>query len=197
LGDRSTAASVQFSFARTLLATHDLTTARRTLEEALATNQEIGAKGDAAMDRVLLAKVSLEEGHPEKVDALVRSSIEELKTERRGADEMEALTIGAEALLSQQKVGEAWDAVQRAQSIRNTDWLAKFHRSVVYARLEAEGGNAVSAIRKLDALNADAKRVGCVSCQIEVRSAVDKSQNSRTRVIENHITKSAHQNRNQ
>lgn len=197
LGDRSTAASVQFSFARTLLATHDLNTARRTLEEALATNQEIGAKGDAAMDRVMLAQVSLEEGHPEQFDASVQSSIEELKVEHRGADEMEALAIGAESLLSQRKVGEAWDAVQRAQTIRNTDWLAKFHLSVVYARLEAERGNAASAKRKLDALNADAKRVGCVSCQIEVRSAVDKSQNSRTRVIEGHISKPAHQNRNQ
>jgi eukaryotic-like serine/threonine-protein kinase len=197
LGDRSSAASVQFSFARALLATHDLPAARRTLEEALATNQEIGAKGDAAMDRVLLAQVSLEEGHPEQFDASLRSSIEELKAERRGADEMEARAIGSEALLSQHKVGEAWDVVQRAQTIRNTDWMAKFRLSVVYARLEAERGNAASAKRKLDALNADAKRVGCVSCQIEVRSAVDKIQNSRTRVIEGHSIKSAHQNRNQ
>jgi DNA-binding winged helix-turn-helix (wHTH) protein/tetratricopeptide (TPR) repeat protein len=196
LGDRSSAAGVQFSFARALLATHDLATARRILEDALATNQEIGARGDAAMDRVMLAQVSLEEGHPERFDASVQSSIEELKGERRGADEMEALAIGAEALLSQRKVGEAWDAVQRAQTIRNTDWLAKFRLSVVYARLEVERGDAASAKRKLDALNADAKRVGCVSCQIEVRSAVDKSQNSRTRIIEGHGIKSAHQNRN-
>ena len=46
---------------------------------------------------------------------------------------MEALAIGAEALLSQQKVGEAWDVVQRAQAIHNTDWLAKFRLSVVLA----------------------------------------------------------------
>jgi eukaryotic-like serine/threonine-protein kinase len=175
LGDRSTAAGVQLSFARALLATHDLTAARRTLEEALATNREIGAKGDAAMDRVLLAQVSLEEGHPERIDALIRPSIEELKAERRGADEMEALAIGAEALLSQQKVGEAWDTVQRAQTIRNTDWLAKFRLSVMYARLEAARGNAASAKRKLDALNADAKKAGCVSCQARVRAALSPS----------------------
>ena len=52
------------------------------------------------MDRVMLALVSLEEGHPE-FDTSVRSAIEELKAERRGADEMETLAIGAEALLSQ------------------------------------------------------------------------------------------------
>lgn len=174
LGDRSTAAAVQLSFARALLATHDLTAARRTLEEALATNQEIGAKGDAAMDRVMLAMVSLEEGHSE-FDASVRSAIEELKAERRGADEMEALAIGAEALLSQQRVGEAWDVVQRAQTIHNSDWLAKFRLSVVYARLEAARGNAASAKRKLDALNADAKKAGCTPCQARVRAALSPS----------------------
>lgn len=172
LGDRSTAAGVQLSFARTLLAIHDFTTARRTLEEALATNQEIGARGDAAMDRVMLVRVSLEEGHPERFDSSVQPSIEELKAERRGADEMEALAIGAEALLRQKKLDEAWNAVQRAQTIRNTDWLAKFHLSLVIARMEEERGNVASAKRKLDVLNADAKRVGCASCQIEIRSAV-------------------------
>ena len=196
LGDRSTAAAVQLGLARALLATRDLTAARRTLEEALATNQEIGAKGDAAFDRVLLAQVSLEEGHPDQFDASIRSSLEELKAERRGAGEMEALAIGAEVMVSQHKVGEAWDAVQRAQKIHNTDWLAKFRLSVVYARLEAARGNATSAKRKFEALNADAKRVGCVSCQIEVRSAVAKSLNTRTRVIEGHIIKPALQNRN-
>ena len=196
LGDRSTAAAVQLGLARALLSTRDLTAARRTLEGALATNQEIGAKGDAALDRVLLAQVSLEEGHPEQFDASVRSSIEELEAERRGADEMEALAIGAEALLRQQKVGDAWDAAQRARTIRNTDWLAKSRLSVVHARLEAKRGNAASAKRKLDALNADAKRVGCVSCQMEVRSAVATSRNTRTRVIEGHIIKPALQNRN-
>lgn len=172
LGDRSTAAAVQLSFARALLAANDLTAARRTLEEALATNQAIGAKGDAAMARVMLAQVSLEEGRPEQFDASVRSAIEELKAERRGADEMEALAIGAEALLRQRKVVEAWDVVQRAQTIHNTDWLAKFRLSVVYARLEAERGNVASAKRKLDVLDADARKVGCIPCQARVRSAL-------------------------
>ena len=175
LGDRSTAAGVQLSLARVLLATQDFSAARRILEEALATNQEIGAKGDAAMDRVMLGLVSLEEGHPERFDQSVQSSIEELKAEHRGADEMEALAIGAEALLNQRKVGEAWGNVQRAQTIRNTDWLAQFRLSVVYARLEAARGNAASAKRKLDDLNADAKKAGCIPCQARVRAALSPS----------------------
>jgi tetratricopeptide (TPR) repeat protein/TolB-like protein len=175
LGDRSTGAAVQLGLARALMATRDLTAARRTLEEALATNQEIGAKGDAAMNRVLLAQVALEGGHPEQFDASVRASLEELKAERRGADEMEALAIGAEVMLSQHKVGEAWDAVQRAQTIRNTDWLAKFRLSVVHARLEAERGNAAAARRILDAANSDAKKAGCIFCQARVRAALSPS----------------------
>jgi Flp pilus assembly protein TadD len=88
---------------------------------------------------------------------------------------MEALAIDAEALLRQRKVVEAWDVVQRAQTIHNTDWLAKFRLSVVYARLEAERGNVASAKRKLDALDADARKVGCIPCQARVRSALSPS----------------------
>ncbi len=191
LGDRSSTTAAEVSFARALIAMHDFAAARRTLQDALATNQEIGAKGDAALDRVLLAQVALEEGHPEQFDASVRSSIDELKAERRGADEMEARAIGAEALLSQSKTDAAWNAVQNAQAIRNTDWLAKFHLSVVSAQIEAARGNAPSAKHRLDALEADAIRVGCVSCQVKVRSAAAKSPNSHTRVLEGGI-KSAH-----
>jgi eukaryotic-like serine/threonine-protein kinase len=171
MGDRSSAASVQLSYARVLMATHDLVGARRTLQEALATNQQIGAKGDAAMDRLLLTQVSLEEGHPETNDVSFRSSIDELRNERRGADEMEGLAIGAETLMTQQKFAEALDLVQRAQAIRNTDWLAKFHLSLVSVRLEAERGNAASARQKLRNLSMDAKKVGCASCQTRLRAA--------------------------
>lgn len=194
LGDRSTTAAVKVALARAFMAKHDFAAARRTLQEALAINQEIGAKGDAALDRVMLAQVGFEEGHPEQFDSSVRASIEELKAEQRGADEMKARAIEAAVLISQGKLAEASDAVQSAQAIRNADWLAKFHLSVVSAQMEAARGNAAPAKRRLDALDADAKRVGCVSCQVQVRSAAAKIQSTRTRIPEGHIVKSAYHN---
>ena len=193
LGDRSTAAVVEVALARALIATHDFAAARRTLLEALTTNQEIGAKGDAAFDRVMLAQVAFEEGHPEQFDASVRASIEELKAEQRGADEMKARAIEAAVLISQSKLDEASKSLQSAQAIHNSDWMAKFHLSVVSAQMEAARGNAVPAKRRLDAVGADAKRVGCVSCQVEIQSAAAKILSSRTHVLGDHVLKSAHQ----
>ena len=193
LGDRSTAAVVEVALARALMATHDFAAARRTLQDALAINQEIGAKGDAAVDRVMLSQVAFEEGHPEPFDDSVRASIEELKAEQRGADEMKARAIEAAILISQGKLDEASKSLQSAQAIHNTDWLAKFHLSVVSAQMEAARGNAVPAKRRLDALDTDAKRVGCVSCQVEIQSAAAKILSSRTHVLGDHVLKSAHQ----
>lgn len=168
----TTQAQVELSFARTLIAAHDLNGARRTLQEALATNEQIGAKGDAAMDRIMLAQVSLEEGQHNGVDSSIQSSIDEFMAEGRGADAMEALAIVAEAFLAQKQIHEAESTVQRARTIRNSDWLAKFHLSIVDARLEAERGNMKLATRKLNALNAAAKNKGCSSCQQTVHAAL-------------------------
>jgi len=194
LGDRATRTAVQVSLARALVARRDFAKARQTLQEALTTNQEIGAKGDAALDRVLLAQVAFEEGHPEQFESSVRASIEELKAEHRGADEAKARAIEAAVLMSQGKLDEASNAVQSAQAIRNIDWLAKFHLALVSAQMEAARGNAVLAKRRLDALDSHARRVGCVFCQSEIRSASAKIQNGRSRVLEGHIVRSAHQN---
>ena len=69
-------------------------------QEALTANQEIGAKGDAALDRVMLARVAFLERHPEQFDASVQSAIEELRGENRGPDEIEARAMQAEAFLA-------------------------------------------------------------------------------------------------
>ena len=176
MGDRSSAASVQLAYSRALVAAHDFAGARRALQEALATNQEIGAKGDAAMDRLMLMQVSLEEGRPESDEKSARSAIEELSNEHRGADEMEGLAIAADAFVAQKKFPEALDFVQRAQGIRNTDWLAKFHLSLVSARLDAERGNGGLSRQKLNKLIVDAKNAGCLSCQTSVLAALSHSR---------------------
>jgi hypothetical protein len=62
----------------------------------------VGAKGEAASARILLAKVALSEGRVEQVDqASLQSSVSDLQAERRESEEMEALTIESEAYLAQ------------------------------------------------------------------------------------------------
>jgi DNA-binding winged helix-turn-helix (wHTH) protein/tetratricopeptide (TPR) repeat protein len=127
IGDRSTAAAVALSLAKTMIVKNDFTAARRILRESLATNEEIGAKGDAALDRVMLARVALLERHPEQFDASVDAAIDELKKENRGADEIEARALQAEALLARGRTVEAQQALEKAKSIQAADWLARFH----------------------------------------------------------------------
>jgi tetratricopeptide (TPR) repeat protein/DNA-binding winged helix-turn-helix (wHTH) protein/TolB-like protein len=172
VGDRSTAAVVNVSLAKALISKQDLTAARGILQEASKVNQEIGAKGDAALDRVMLARVAYLDRHPEQFDASVKSAIEELGGENRGADEMEARAMEAEALIAQGKLDEARDTVEKARTLRATDWLARLHLSVSSARLEWARGNDASARRQLLTVMAEAQRAGCVVCQTEVKAVL-------------------------
>ena len=56
-GDRSTFAAVNVSLAKAFISKQDFAAARRVLREALSINQEIGARGEAALDKVMLARV--------------------------------------------------------------------------------------------------------------------------------------------
>ena len=180
IGDRSTTVAVEMSLAKTLIAKQDLTAARRVLQEALKVNQEIGAKGDAALDQVMLARVAFLARHPEQFDVSVEAAIEELRGESRRADEMEALAMQAEALLTQEKINEAQGTLARATALQSPDWLARFRLSGSSARLEIARGNISAARRQLITIMADAQRVGCVICQTEIRAVLSQLDGKRS-----------------
>ena len=173
-GDRSTHAIVQVVFAKGLMARGDLAAARTTLQEALVTNLAIGAKGEAALDRIMLAQVALEEGHPEQFDSSVRSAIAELRAEQRRADEVEAEAAQARALLALDRTAEASESIRRATAIRPNDLLASFHLDLVAAELDAVRHRTAQARKTLTAALSNAKRVGCVECQLQARMAMAK-----------------------
>ena len=174
IGDRSTAAAVVLSLAKTMIVKNDFAAARRMLREALATNEEVGAKGDAALDRVMLARVAFLERHPEQFDASVDAAIDELKKENRGADEIEARALQAEALLARGRTVEAQLLLEKAKSIQAADWLARFHLDTVFARLESAKGNDTKARRTLAVALAGAQETRCFVCQVEVRAALSQ-----------------------
>jgi DNA-binding winged helix-turn-helix (wHTH) protein/tetratricopeptide (TPR) repeat protein/TolB-like protein len=169
-GNRSTFASVGLSLAKALISKHDLIAARRILQEALNANHEIGAKGEAALDMVMLARVGFLERHPEQFDASVTSAIEELGAENRRADEVEARAMEAEALLAQGKLDDARDTLGKAGAARVADWLPKLHLATSTARLEAAQGDNSAARQQLAAAIAEAHRAGCVICETEVKA---------------------------
>jgi len=174
IGDRSTAAAVDVSLAKALISKQDLAAARRILQDALKVNQEIGAKGEAALDRVMLARVAFLDRHPEQFDESVKSAIEELGLENRRADEVEARAMHAEALLAQGKLDDARETVEKAGALQATDWLARLRLSASAAQLEAARGNDSAARRQLVAVLAEAQRAGCVVCQTEIRPLLSR-----------------------
>jgi DNA-binding winged helix-turn-helix (wHTH) protein/tetratricopeptide (TPR) repeat protein/TolB-like protein len=179
IGDRSTAAAVDYSLAKTMIVKNDFASARRILHEALATNEEIGAKGDAAVDRVMLARVAFLERHFEQFDASVDAAIDELRKENRGADEIEARALQAEALLARGRTVEAQKTLETAKSIRAADWLARFHMDTAVARLESAKGNSTTAKRALATALTGAQEATCVVCQVEVRAALSQIEGER------------------
>ena len=179
-GDRSTAVAVDMSLAKAFIAKQDLAAARRILQEALKVNQEIGAKGDAALDQVMLARVAFLERHPEQFDASVQAAIEELRDENRRADEMEALAMQAEALLALGKIDEAQGTLARANALQSPDWLARFRRSASSARLEIARKNLSVAKQQLITDVAETQRAGCVICRIEIKGVLSQIDGKRS-----------------
>ena len=181
VGDRATGAGVSGAYARLMILKNEWEPARRLLLEAQKINEEIGAKGDAAMDRVLLAQILLQEGHAEQVNlGELKSAVEELSQEQRGADVMEALAIQTEVLLAVGKLNDAHESVMRGQAVRNTNWLAKFHLGLATARVDAAQGHHAVARRRLDTAQAQAEKAGCKACESELRSLSRLTLQSRT-----------------
>jgi len=144
---------------------------------SLATNEAIGAMGDAALDRVMLARVGFLEHHPDQFDSSVQSAIEELKREDRRADEAEARAMEALAFQAVGKIKEAQEDLKQADALGVTDWLVAFRLSLTAAHLEAGSGNASAAMLKLNTVMADAKRRGCVVCETEKRLELGDRRN--------------------
>lgn len=167
-GDRTAISSLQTAYSKVLLVKHDLPRARRALSEALKIDQEIGAKGDIAVDQIGLAQVSLLEGHAQQVDeATVQSSIDELRAENRGADEMESLTVQIQAFLARGKLEAAEKSLAQAQAVHHTSWLSNYHLTLAAARIDAAEGKIAISRRKIAAARSQAEKMGCRACDME------------------------------
>jgi DNA-binding winged helix-turn-helix (wHTH) protein/tetratricopeptide (TPR) repeat protein/TolB-like protein len=168
IGDRAGVASVDTGYSKVLILKNDLPGAREALSEAFKIDQETGAKGDAAFVRILLAQVALLESKAEQVDeAILESSLDEIHAEQHGGDEVEALAIQIQLFLARKKLGPAQQSLQRAQAVQNTSWLSRYHLMLAAARIDAAQGKIVASRREMKAAKAQARKVGCRSCDLE------------------------------
>jgi ATP/maltotriose-dependent transcriptional regulator MalT len=168
IGDRAGIASVDTGLSKVLILKNDLPGARAALLDALKIDQETGVKGDTAFIRILLAQVDLAEGHAEQVDeTAMQSSIDEIRSEQHGGDEVEALAIQIRLFLAKKKLGPARQSLERAQAVHNTSWLSKYDLMLAEAKVDAARGKIPASRRKLEAARSQARKAGCRACSLE------------------------------
>jgi tetratricopeptide (TPR) repeat protein/DNA-binding winged helix-turn-helix (wHTH) protein len=177
MGDRAAVASAETAYSKVLILKDDLPGARKALSDALRINEEIGSKTDAAFDRILFAQVSLSEGHVAQVDeAILQSSIDQLRAEERPGDEIEALGIQIQVLLANGKLEAAQQSLARAQGLHNTNWLSSYHLTLAAARIDTALGNIAASRRKVNAARSQASKVGCRACDLESNLFLSRSE---------------------
>ena len=152
----------------------DMTNARKLHEEALALRNEIGEKVNVAESKAALAALAIEEGHPERAEALARESIEVLRAEKQAAEEILAEGILSRSLLLQGKRAEAERAAERATKLaRNSEVkTARLSAALTSARIRAAIGRVEEAMKLAQSVYDEATRAGFVDSQFEALLAL-------------------------
>jgi tetratricopeptide (TPR) repeat protein len=147
----------------------DLALARKRYEEALALRNQAGEKQSAAESRVSLAKLSLEEGHASDAETSARSSEQQFHAEQQSDDELSASLVLIEALLAQDKQGEAQKEMEAAQKLQG-----KSQNRYLRLRFELTSGRVLLASSHPEASQAlfqkagsDAERHGFVGLKLD------------------------------
>lgn len=159
----------------------DLQGARREFEETLSIRQKLGEADLIAETQVELADLSLDEGHLDQAEPLLRPAIAQFEKEKGDPDAASAYTVLARALLMQGKTEEARKAIQRAVELTSasSDPELKLSTAIQRARVEmTDAGQVGTAARRatteqdLRTTIATAKKLGYYGLECEARLAL-------------------------
>jgi tetratricopeptide (TPR) repeat protein len=150
----------------------DLPAARAQFQQGLALRQQVGAADLVAESQVELAVLSIEEGHPEQAETLLKGAIPEFEKEKSDPDAAAAYTHLSHALLLQGKSDEARNAVTRA--IQLTPALSgpavAIPASIQKVRVDVVSSGEINpAINELRSLATEAKKLGYYNLECEAR----------------------------
>lgn len=153
----------------------DLSGARSQFEQSLAIAQKIGALVNVAESQEELARLAIEERHPEQAEALLHSAIAEFEKEKSDPDSSSAYTLLSRALLMQGKLDEARKTAQRGAELSRTssDPALKLPAEIQQTRVEAASAETdrtrLAAARRLQAVSATADRLGYYNIECQAR----------------------------
>ena len=152
----------------------DLAAARHEYTQSLALREKTGELDLVAESQASLAELALDEGRPGEAEPLLRKAIAQFEKESGSTDAASAGVLLSRALLMQGKRDEARAALQHALEIGRTNPDPEFRipAGVQAARLEAAEGQTRSAVAKLSAAVAEARRLGYYQLECEARLAL-------------------------
>jgi DNA-binding winged helix-turn-helix (wHTH) protein/tetratricopeptide (TPR) repeat protein/TolB-like protein len=171
--------SAMVVLAEALKAGGDTAGARSQFEQTVTLREKIGALELVAESQAELAALAIEEDHAEQAEPLIRTALGEFRKEKSDPDSSSAYTLLSRALLMQGKVDEARTAAQRGAelSLTSSDPALRLPAEIQQARVEIatagdKAGKMGTALQRLHAVIANAKRLGYYNIECEARLAL-------------------------
>ena len=169
-----------------LMAQADLAGAHQQYQQALETRQKLGEQGLVAESQVSLAQLSLEEGHPEQAELLLRPAIAQFEREKEDPDATGAYTLLSRAQLTQGRLEDARKAVRHAAELarKSPDPALSLPITIQAARIEtaaagpdAAGRRALAtAHQQLRSTIVTARKLGYYQIECEARLALGEAE---------------------
>lgn len=169
-----------------LLAQGDLAGARQQYQEALETRQKLDERNLVAESQVSLAELSLEEGHPEQAETLLRQATTEFEKENGTPDATSAYTLLSRTLLTEGKLEEARKAIQHAAELgrKSPDPALTLPLTIQNAQIEllaaATGTSGhlalATASQRLRLAIVTARKLGYYQIECEARLALGEAE---------------------
>jgi eukaryotic-like serine/threonine-protein kinase len=153
----------------------DLAGAREKEQEALRLRMESGNPGDAAYSQLNLADLAVEEGHPADAIGPVRSAIQEFQKEHDEDSELDGHSSLIAAYLAMGNIPANLAAAQkeveaaRPLAAKTQNRGSRLDFMIAAARLDAALGRSQQSVTSLNAVLAEAERIGSVPLQFEAR----------------------------
>jgi DNA-binding winged helix-turn-helix (wHTH) protein/tetratricopeptide (TPR) repeat protein len=149
----------------------NLKSARESYEESLALRSQTGEKQAIAESKVLLAELSIEEGHPADTESLLRKCNEEFRREKEADDELSGEVALIRALLVQGKQADAVAEVERAKSLADDshNLLSRLQFALESARTLMASDHPDASRSQLEQTLKSAQAHGFISLELEVR----------------------------
>jgi DNA-binding winged helix-turn-helix (wHTH) protein/tetratricopeptide (TPR) repeat protein len=149
----------------------DLQAARKSYQESLALRKEIGDKQTVAETELALSRLSIEEGHADDAEVVIRKCKEQFHQDGQVDDELAAAITLVGGLLGERRFLDAAKEKQSNQALaaKSTNQLNRLEFDLVSARVELAVGQLAASRAQLERTLETARAHHLVGIELETR----------------------------